>query len=60
MSFIVLIIVLFVLFGGGGYYGYNRGYYGERGFGGGLGLIVLGSVKNLGLPACPWRADRPG
>jgi len=20
----------------------------------------LGSVKNLGQPACPWRADRPG
>ena len=41
MTIIPLIIVLFLLFGGGGYYGYNRGYYGGRGFGGGLGLLVL-------------------
>jgi len=25
-----------------------------------LDQLRVGSVKNLGQPACPWRADRPG
>ncbi len=41
MGLILLILIILFLFGGGGYYGYRSGYYGGRGFGGGLGLIVV-------------------
>jgi hypothetical protein len=34
MGLILLVVVLLLLFGGaGGYWGYNRGYYGGRGHG---------------------------
>lgn len=38
---IILIIVVLLLFGGGGYWGYRGGYYGGRGFGGILGLLLI-------------------
>lgn len=44
MNLILALVVLFVVFGGGGYYGRSSGYYGVglRGYwGGGLGLILL-------------------
>jgi hypothetical protein len=41
MGLILLILVIFLLFSGGGYYGYRSGYYGGAHCGGGLGLIVL-------------------
>ena len=41
MGFILLILVLLFLFSGGGYDGYRSGYYGGRGFGGGIGLIIV-------------------
>ena len=41
MSLVLLVIILVVLFGSGGFYGYNRGFHGGRSYGGGLGLLVL-------------------
>ena len=41
VELILIILVVLLLFGGGGFYGYRSGYYGQRGFGGILGLIVL-------------------
>ena len=41
MTLILLIIILVLLFGGGGYYGHRQGYYGGRGFGGIIGLLVV-------------------
>jgi len=35
----------------------------DKTFGSGFDCLAedaVGSVKNLGQPACPWRADRPG
>jgi hypothetical protein len=41
MSILIILLAIFILFGGGGYYGYNRGYYSGAGYGGALGLIVI-------------------
>ena len=41
MGLILLILALLFLFSGGGSYGYRSGYYGGRGFGGGIGLIIV-------------------
>ena len=42
MSTILIIIVLLVLFGGGvGFYGRNQGWYGNGGFGGIIGLVLV-------------------
>ena len=38
---ILLIIILLVLFGSGGWYGSTRGYYGQSQFGGVFGIVVL-------------------
>jgi hypothetical protein len=40
MTLILVILILVLLFGGG-FFGYNRGYYGGRSFGGLLGFLVV-------------------
>lgn len=40
MFLILVLVVLFLVFGGG-YYGMHSGMYSSRGFGGGIGLILL-------------------
>jgi len=55
---IILILVLLFVFGGGGTWGYNRGYYGGQSFGlGGLVVlcIVLWLIFGSGYgPHVPW------
>jgi hypothetical protein len=41
MSFILLIVVLVLLFGGGRFYGHRRGYYGEVAFEASQAFLVL-------------------
>ena len=47
MTLVLIIVVLLLLFGTGGFYGYRSGYYGRGGFGGILGLLVLLAVLYL-------------
>jgi hypothetical protein len=41
MSLLLIVVLLFLLFGGDGYYGYRGDYYGGRGFGSLLGVLVV-------------------
>jgi hypothetical protein len=42
MSLLLIVLILLLIFGGtGGYYGYNRGYYGPGPFSGLVGVLVL-------------------
>ena len=41
MNLPLILVVLFVVFGGGGYFGYKGGWYGRNSVGSGIGLIVL-------------------
>jgi hypothetical protein len=56
MGLIVLLILILLLFGGGGFYGYRPGYYGGRGFGGLLGLILIVVVYLVFRAACITRS----
>ena len=59
MGLILLLVVLFPLFGGGGYYGYRSGYYGGAHYGGGLtlgtALAISGAAAspNMGYHSSP-------
>ena len=42
MSLLLIILIILLIFGtGGGYYGYNRGYYGPAPFGGLVTVLVI-------------------
>lgn len=42
MNLILILVVLFLLFGAGGWYGGHAGYWNQGvGLGGGLGLVLL-------------------
>jgi len=47
MTLILIVVVVLLLFGTGGFYGYRSGYYGRGGFGDILGLLVLLAVLYL-------------
>jgi hypothetical protein len=47
MTLVLSTVLLLLLFGTGGFYGYRSGYYGRGGFGGILGLLVLLAVLYL-------------
>ena len=46
MFFVVMLVLVMLMFSGGGYYGHRRGYYGARTAYGGIGfgwiIILLG------------------